>query len=275
MNAEDPGLEWRRSWIYLLSGLTAMFLITPVLLIVPMSFTDSALLRFPPETWSFRWYRSFFGSERWMEAASNSLLVACGTVLIATPAGSLAAWGVVTSNSRMAKAIWVLVMAPLVVPVILLALGLYFVYGRLRMNGSLAGLILAHSMHALPLVFVTMHSALQSFDFDQPRVAQSLGASPFKAALTITVPQLKFPLLCAAFLAFLSSFDEVVIALFVSGPGHPTLTKLMFEELRLALDPTVAAVSSVMLGLAVIVLVATSVLTELDRSRRTRFAARS
>jgi putative spermidine/putrescine transport system permease protein len=273
MNAtEGLGPEWRRSWLYLVSGLAAAFLIVPVLLIVPMSFTDGSLLKFPPDTWSLRWYRAFVGSERWMEAAANSTLAALGTMAIATPAGALAAWSVSTSNSKLAGLVWVLVLAPLVVPVILLAVGLYFVYGRLQVTGSLAGLILAHSMHALPYVFVTVHSALKTFDFDQPRVAQSLGASPLEAAWTITLPQLKLPLLCAAFLAFLSSFDEVVIALFISGPDHSTLTKLMFEELRLALDPTIAAVSSVMLGLALLVLVFTSALSAIDHARRARLA---
>jgi putative spermidine/putrescine transport system permease protein len=233
-----------------------------------MSFTDGALLKFPPDRWSLRWYRAFLESDRWMEGARASLIVAAGTVAIATPAGTLAAYGVLTASSRVANLIWLAVLAPLVVPIILIAVGLYFVYGRLQWNGSLHGLILAHSMHAVPYVFVTVYSALQSFDLDQPKVAQSLGASPVKAFFTITIPQLKFALLGAAFLAFLSSFDEVVIALFISGPHHQTLPKLMFQELRMALDPTIAAVSSLMLSVALLVLVLTTLLSSLDRRRR-------
>ncbi len=149
----------------------------------------------------------------------------------------------------------------------LLGIGLFFTYARLGLNNTLAGLILAHSMHATPYVFVTVLSALKNFDMNQPRVAQSLGASPVRAFVTVTLPQIKLAVIAAAFLAFLSSFDEVVIALFISGGTIPTLPKLMFTELRMSLDPTITAVSSVMLTLALAIL-ATSQFLSWNQQRR-------
>lgn len=261
------GFGWQRLWLYLLGGLIAVFLIAPIVIIVPMSFNDSSLLRFPPTALSLRWYEAFFGSARWMEAAGVSLVTAAGTVALATPAGTLAAYGVHTSSPRVAGLIWAVVMAPLVVPIVLLGIGLFFTYARLGLNNTLAGLILAHSMHATPYVFVTVLSALKNFDMNQPRVAQSLGASPVRAFVTVTLPQIKLAVIAAAFLAFLSSFDEVVIALFISGGTIPTLPKLMFTELRMSLDPTITAVSSVMLTLALAIL-ATSQFLSWNQQRR-------
>jgi len=252
--------ERSRLWLYL---------VVPVFLIVPMSFSDASLLRFPPQGWSLRWYRSFFGSDRWMEATRVSFIVAFATVALATPAGTLAAYAVRMSDRWTGQLIWAVVMTPLIVPLVLLGIGLYFTYARLGLNNTYPGLILAHAMHAVPYVFVSMFSALQSFDLNQPRVAQSLGASPLRAFLEITMPQLKLPLFSGAFLAFLASFDEVVIALFIAGGDIPTLPKLMFTELRMSLDPTITAVSSLMLMLAVFVLAVIQLLSH-NRERVVR-----
>lgn len=246
--------ERHRFWLYALSGIIGFVLILPILLIVPMSFSDTSLMRFPPQQWSLRWYENFFGTDRWLDAAKVSFIVAFWTVLLATPAGTLAAYAVRTSRRGLSEAIWAIVMAPLVVPIVLLGIGLYFTYAWFGMNNTYFGLVLAHAMHAVPYVFITMHSAFQSFDLNQPRVAQSLGASPIRAFLDVTLPQLRLSLFSAAFLAFLSSFDEVVIALFISGGAIPTLPKMMFTELRMSLDPTISAVSSLMLTLALLVL---------------------
>ena len=266
MSIDETVSQSSRSWLYLMSAVTALFLILPIAMIIPMSFTDAAFLRFPPGQWSFRWYRAFLESEQWRGAARTSIIVALGTVAVATPVGTLAAYGVLTSRSKFANLVWLIVMAPLVVPLVLTAVGLYFLYARLDLNGTWFGLVLAHSMHAVPYVFVTMFSALQGFDLDQPRVAQSLGATPAYAFRTITLPQIKLSLTVAALLAFLSSFDEVVMALFISGGDHVTLPKLMFEDLQFSLDPTIAAASSLMLVVALAVLTVTQLLSKRARS---------
>ena len=123
----------------------------------------------------------------------------------------------------------------MVAAAVLVGIGLFFTYARLGLNNTIPGLVLAHSMHAMPYAFVTMLSALQTYDMNQARVAQSLGASPARAFMTVTLPQLRLSVFAAAFLAFLASFDEVVIALFISGGVIPTLPKMMFQELRMSL----------------------------------------
>jgi putative spermidine/putrescine transport system permease protein len=248
------GTEPARAWLYISASLIALYLILPVLIIVPMSFSDTTLLSFPPRELSLRWYKMFLGSNRWMEAAKYSLIAASLTAIVATPAGVLAAYAVHTVRGRMADFLWGVVMAPLIVPVVLIGIGLYFTMAPFGFINSLPGLVLAHSMHAVPFVFITMLSAFKSFDMTQPIVAQSLGASPLKSFITITIPQMRFSIIASAFLAFLSSFDEVVIALFVAGGRVPTLPKLMFEELQQSLDPTITAVSSISLAVALVIL---------------------
>lgn len=258
-----------RLWLYAVTGVIALFLILPILIIVPMSFSDASLLRFPPADLSLRWYRAFFGSQRWLGAAQTSFIVAVLTVMIATPAGTLAAYGVHTSRGSLGELVWGVVMAPLIVPIVLVGIGLFFTYARLGFNNSISGLVLAHSMHAVPYVFVTMTSALQSYDMNQARVAQSLGAPPAHAFMTVTLPQLRLSVFASAFLAFLASFDEVVIALFISGGIIPTLPKMMFQELRMSLDPTITAVSSMNLVLALLVLAMTQLIARRERRTNT------
>jgi putative spermidine/putrescine transport system permease protein len=254
MEDSDTISGWQRGWLYLAAGIIALFLITPVLIIIPMSFSDTTFLSFPPTELSLRWYEAYIGSARWLDATRVSFIVAFGTVVLATPAGTLAAYGVHTSPGRFSELIYAIVLAPLIVPVVLIGLGLFFTYAWFGLNNTYAGVILAHSMYAVPYVFVTVLSGLKNFDMNQPRVAQSLGATPIGAFFTVTVPQLKFPIITGAFLAFLASFDEVVIALYVSGGTIMTLPKLMFTELRMSLDPTITAVSTLMLLMALPVL---------------------
>jgi putative spermidine/putrescine transport system permease protein len=242
----------RRWWLYLIASLVALVLVLPILIIVPMSFTDSAMLRFPPTSLSLRWYRSFFGSDVWMEAAGVSLLSATVTMAVATASGTLAAYAAHTVPQSWARVIWLLMMAPLIVPIVLIGVGLYFTFAPLKLTNTVTGIVLGHSMHAVPFVFLTVIGALRQLDMNQPRVAQSLGASPALAFATVTLPQIRLSVAGGAFLAFLSSFDEVVIALFVSGGSVQTLPKLMFNELHQSLDPTIAAISSLSLTAALL-----------------------
>jgi len=257
----EPG----RLWLYLGAGTAALFLVLPIFLILPMSLSDSTLLRFPPEGLSLRWYEKYWDSFKWQEATRMSLLVACLTTLCAVPAGGLAAYALRVGRFRFADAVWAVIMAPLIVPIVLLGLGLFFVFAMVGLNNSVPGMVIAHTVLAIPFVFVTMSAALRGFDLNQPRVACSLGASPLRAFLTVTLPQLKTPVAISALLAFLASFDEVVIALFISGGRHSTLPKLMFSELRMTIDPTIAAVSSIMICVALGIMIATQYLQRSPR----------
>jgi len=236
-----------RLWLYVLAGAVLAFLLIPTLIVIPMSFSASQYLEFPPKKWSLRWYEHYFSSATWMSATATSLKAAALTSLLATPIGTLAAYGLSASRLRVARVLQVLLITPMIVPVILIAVGVFYVYVKVKLNNSLMGLVLAHTMLAVPIVMIVVASALKSFDMNQEMVARSLGASRPRAFLTVTLPQIRFAVVSAAVLSFLTSFDEVILALFVSGGANSTLTRQMFLALRDQIDPTIAAISTIMI----------------------------
>lgn len=237
----------QRLWLYVFSGVIMVLLVAPTLIVIPMSFSDSQYLEFPPETWSLRWYRSYFNSPEWMQATATSFKAAFLTMLVATPVGVVAAYGLHTSQIPLVRFAFMLLITPMMVPVVLVAIGAFYVFVKLSLLYSMTGLVLAHSILALPLVLIVTGSALKSYDMNQELAARSLGAPRWKAFVTITLPQIRFAVITSALLAFLTSFDEVVIAMFISGGDNPTLTRNMFNALRDQIDPTIAAISTIMI----------------------------
>jgi putative spermidine/putrescine transport system permease protein len=237
----------QRLWLYLFTILALLFLVAPTLIVIPMSFSDSQYLEFPPRIWSTRWYQNYFASGEWVSATMTSLQAACLTTLIATPLGTLAAYGLYVCGLRLAHLVFILLVTPMMVPVILIAIGAFYVFVKLNLVYTLTGVVLAHSIMAIPLVLIVVSAGLKSYDMNQEMVARSLGASRFRAVLLITLPQIRFALITGALLAFLTSFDEVIIALFVSGGDNATLTRNMFISLRDQIDPTIASISTIMI----------------------------
>jgi putative spermidine/putrescine transport system permease protein len=244
----------QRLWLYAVAALVLAFLAVPTLIVIPMSFSASQYLEFPPREWSLRWYRNFLSSTSWMQATATSFQAGVLTTLVATPLGTLAAYGMFTSKLRVTKGLNTLMLTPIIVPVILVAVGVFYVYVKLKMVNSLAGIVLAHSMLALPLVMLVVGSALKSFDMNQEMVARSLGASRARAFWTVTLPQIRFSLVSAALLSFLTSFDEVILSLFIAGGQNSTLTRNMFNALRDQIDPTIAAISTLMIVVTTVLL---------------------
>ena len=245
--SETQVTHGQRLWLYVFSGIVMLLLVTPTLIVIPMSFSDSQYLEFPPETWSLRWYRNYFGSTEWMQATATSLKAAVLTMLVATPVGVIAAYGLHNSGVRFVRMAYLMLITPMMVPVVLVAIGAFYAFVKMSLLYSLFGLVMAHSVLALPLVVIVTGSALKSYDMNQELAARSLGAPRWKAFLTITVPQIRFAIVTAALLAFLTSFDEVVVAMFISGGDNPTLTRNMFNALRDQIDPTIAAISTIMI----------------------------
>ncbi|MGO4740375.1 ABC transporter permease [Bosea sp. 2KB_26] len=248
--------HYQRLWLYGLCALIFTFLIVPCVLIVPMSFSASNYLEFPPRAWSLRWYQEFFESREWMDALWLSLKVAGLTTLIATPIGTAAAYGLARMPERLTKSLRMSFLLPMIVPNILVAIGVFFVFARLGLNNTLTGLVLVDVMLALPFVLVTVSSGLQSFDENQERAARSLGATRFRAFLTVTVPQIRSSIAAGALFAFVTAFDEVVIALYISSGENSTLPRRMFANIRDQVDPLVAAVSSVLVVASIAILIA-------------------
>ncbi|WP_137388941.1 ABC transporter permease [Rhodoligotrophos defluvii] len=245
---DDPTITHRqRLWLYAYGIAVSIFLLAPIAIVIPISFSPGEFLEFPPSEFSLRWYRTFFSSPEWMSATWVSLKAATLTVLLATPLGVAAAYGLHVSESRLAKSVRPLLIVPLIVPVIIIAIGVFYLYARLALINTLTGLVLAHSVLALPFVFVVVGAGFQRYDMAQELVARSLGASRLKAFLTVTLPQIRPSVISAALFAFITSFDEVVIALFVSRGPSSTLTRKMFTSLRDQVSPTIAAISTILI----------------------------
>lgn len=238
-------------WLTVVGGLVLFFLMAPTLIVIPMSFSASAYLEFPPTEWSLRWYDAYFSSPEWMSATWTSILAAIITTIVATPLGAIAAYGLHCSTPKMRNTAQLLVIFPLIVPVILVAVGVFHLYAKLGLNYTLTGVVIAHVTMALPFVIITVMSGLKNYDFDQERAARSLGASRATAMLTITLPQVRFSVQAGAFLAFITSLDEVVIAMLVSGGENATITRRMFNALRDQIDPTIAAISTCLIAISV------------------------
>lgn len=269
MNPDNalPIPHWRRFWLYALGGLVLAYLIAPSLIIVPMSFSGQSLLQFPPESWSLRWYQAYFGSAEWRDATIVSVKVAIMTTIVATPVGTAAAYAINSGVLRFSGFVQILLTATLIIPVILVGIGTFFLYARLGLNNTLTGLVIAHTVQALPLVVLTVLSGFRTYDMNQERVARSLGANRFAAFCQVTVPQIRFSIVSGALFAFITSFDEVVVSLFISGGDTTTLTRRMFNALRDQVDPTIAAISTCLIVLSIILLSVAQLLGRREPSR--------
>jgi putative spermidine/putrescine transport system permease protein len=241
---ETPVFDKLR-WV--LAGLLVLFLGAPSLVVIPMSFSGSEYLEMPPQSLSLRWYANFFESITWTHAARASLIAATLTTVISVPIGTFAAYGAMQLSPRLRILVSSLIVLPAIIPVILIAIGLFFVLARFGLVGSMTGLVLGHTALAIPVVFVVMGAAFSQFEFNQERAARSLGASGRQVWLTIILPQLGGPIVASALLAFVTSLDEVVVAMFISSGDSTTIPKVMFTSLRDEIDPTVAVVSTMLL----------------------------
>jgi len=232
--------------LLLFCSLVLLYLILPVLVIVPMSFSSARFLTFPPPSLSLRWYQEYLGNAAWMQATRVTLTVALLTVLIATPLGIASAYAISQSKLRIMRMIHLTLMLPLVVPIIITAVGIFFVYARIGLIATLSGLVLANVMLALPYVVTSVIAGLQSFDATQEMVARSLGMGRLRSFFVVTLPQIKASVVTGSIFAFISAMDETVVGLFISGGQYQPLTKRMFTALRDEIDPTIAAISTLM-----------------------------
>ena len=237
----------QRLWLYIVAGLVLIFLVAPSFIVIPMSFSGSQYLEFPPENWSIRWYEHYFNSSVWMSATWTSIKVAVLTIFVATPIGTMAAYGMINSTTKFTRFLFVVMISPIMIPLILVAIGVFYFYVQMKMVNSILGLVLAHSLVAIPLVLIIVMSALNNYDMNQEKVARSLGATRLQAFFQITLPQIRFSIISSALIAFLTSFDEVIIALFISGGPNSTITRSMFLSLRDQIDPTIASISTILI----------------------------
>jgi len=261
-------------WIGNLSGIlligfavgVLIFLVLPVFIIIPISFSSARYLTFPPPGWSLQWYQQYFSSQDWISATIQSFKVGIGAVVVCLLLGVPLAYVLVRTHFRGKFLVDALVISPMILPAIILAIGDYLLFVRFKLVGSTWALILGHAVIALPFMVVNVRATLKSVDPDLERAASSLGGAPLIVFLTITLPLMMPGVIAGALFAFITSFDEVVIALFVSGPHTQTLPMRMWSGLRYEIEPTIAAISSLLIAFATIILVA----TQFRRDRNTQ-----
>ncbi|HLW27355.1 MAG TPA: ABC transporter permease [Kiloniellales bacterium] len=228
-----------------------LFLALPILVVIPMSFSSAEALTFPPPGFSLRWYESFFGDARWLQAARTSIIVAVASSTLAAVFGSAAAYGLVRGNWFGRGAIEANFLLPLIVPQVITALALYMYFARLGILGTLPGLIMGHTVLGLPYVVLIMTVAIRSFDVRIEQVALSLGSSWSRMFVSVVLPNLAPSLAAAWLFAFVISFDEVIITFFLAG-AHETIPKRMFNELMLQVNPTITAIATLLISISII-----------------------
>jgi len=249
----------RRIVFALFCAAVLLYLILPILIIAPMSFSGARFLSFPPPSFSLRWYREYIENPAWMQATLVTLTVALCTVLIATPLGVAAAYAISQSKLRVMRLIHGALLLPLVVPIIITAVGIFFVYAKIGLIATMTGLVLADVMLGLPYVVISVVAGLQSFDMTQEMVARSLGMNRLRSFFAVTLPQIRSSVIAGAIFAFISAMDETIVAIFISGGQYQPLTKRMFTALRDEIDPTIAAISTLMTAASfMLVLIATT-----------------
>jgi putative spermidine/putrescine transport system permease protein len=251
---------WTLTWLVL------AFLILPILVIIPLSFNSGTFLTFPLPGFSLRWYEAVAASEPWRNAAKNSLIVATSTTVLATLLGTFASLGLVRANFPGKTLLMAVLISPMVVPVVIVATGAYFFYARLGLVGSLLGLVIAHTTLAAPFVIISVTSTLAGFDQNLSRAGASLGAPPARVFFDVVLPLIGPGVFSGALFAFVTSFDEVVVALFMTGPAQRTLPRQMFDGIRENISPMITAVATLLILLSVF-LMATM---ELLRQRNVR-----
>ncbi|SED17669.1 ABC transporter permease [Pseudomonas anguilliseptica] len=254
------------------SWLVLLFLILPILVIIPLSFNvepffsfTEGMLTLQPEAYSLRWYSAIFSDDKWLLAIKNSFLIGIFATLIATVLGTCAAVGLARDDMPMRRLITALLLSPMIVPLIITAAGMFF-YSDLGLAGNYLGGIIAHAALGTPFVIITVTATLTGFDYSLARAALNLGATPLRVFFDIIMPLIRPGVISGALFAFITSFDEVVVILFMAGPQQRTIPRQMFSGLREQINPSILAIAT----LLILVSIALLVTIELLRRRAER-----
>lgn len=256
-----------------LIGYTALvffYLILPTFVIVPMSFSNKTYLTYPPPGWSTKWYVNLYEDKDYFFALINSLKIGVPAALLATVLGTLAAVAIVRGNFRNARLYSAIALAPLMFPQIILALGLFVVMLKIGLLQTYAAIIIGHAVIAMPLVYVCVAAALMSYEPTYEQAAMTLGANWWRTFRYVTFPMTRMAILVGAIFAFSFSFDEIILALFLTDPETRTLPRQLWEAIYQNITPTVAAASTFILAFSLVALASAALVATVSRRRRLR-----
>ena len=270
-----PGqVLWHNAFL-ILCGLIFFFLIAPILVIIPLSFNAENFFTFTPEMlsldpagYSLKHYREFFYSDEWQDPLWNSLKIAPVATLISVTLGTVAAVGLSQPHVPFRRAIMAILISPMIVPLIISAAGMYFFYSRIGLQGTYWGVVLAHAALGIPFVIITVTATLVGFDRSLVRASANLGANPVRTFFKVQMPLILPGVVSGGLFAFITSFDEVVVVLFVGSAGQQTLPWQMFTGLREQISPVILAAATVLITISVLLLITLEVLRR--RSERLR-----
>ncbi len=268
----------QRIWFYafrVICGLIFFFLIAPIVVVMPLSFSSQDFFTFTPEMlafkaegYSLKHYMDFFTNPDWQQALANSVKIAPAATVISVGLGTLAAVGLSQSHVPFRRAIMAILISPMIVPLIISAAGMYFFYSRIGLQGTYLGVVLAHAALGIPFVIITVTATLVGFDRSLTRAAANMGASPLRTFFKVQMPLILPGVISGGLFAFITSFDEVVVVLFVGSVGQKTLPWQMFTGLREQISPTILAVATILVAISICLLTAVELLRR--RSERLR-----
>lgn len=268
----------QRVWYYsfrVICGLIFFFLIAPIAVIIPLSFNAQdfftftpEMLRLDPEGFSLKHYRDFFNNDSWQSAMWNSLKIAPTATIVSVSFGTLAAIGLSQPHVPFRRAIMAILISPMIVPLIISAAGMYFFYSKIGLQGTYFGVVLAHAALGIPFVIITVTATLVGFDRSLTRAAANMGADPVTTFFRIQMPLILPGVISGGLFAFITSFDEVVVVLFVGSAGQKTLPWQMFIGLREQISPTILAVATILVAISIMLLATVEMLRR--RSERLR-----
>ena len=249
-------LSQRVGWTtaVVLGTLVLFFLMAPILAIMPLSFSSGTFLTYPMPGFSWQWYEELLTSDKWLPSLGNSLIVGLSSTLLATVLGTLAALGLKRADIPFKPVVMGLLLSPMIVPTVITAVAVYFFFAPVGLTSNYAGLILSHTALGSPFVVVTVSATLEHFDTNLMRAGASLGASPAEVLRRIVLPIIAPGVATGALFAFATSFDEVVVALMIAGPGQSTLPREMFTGIRESMNPTITAIATVLILFSVVML---------------------
>lgn len=269
-----PGRIWHYSFLTY-CGMVFIFLIAPLIVIIPLSFNvepyftfTPAMMSLDPDAFSLRWYQDIIDNEQWLQSAKNSIIIATAATLIATTLGTLAALGLSQPYMPYRGIAMAVLISPMIVPVIISAAGMFFFYSKIGLAQTMPGLILAHAALGTPFVVITVTATLIGFDHSLTRAAASLGATPVTTFFKVILPLVTPGMISGALFAFITSFDEVVVVFFLAGFEQRTIPRQMWAGIREQISPTILAVATLMVFFSIILLITLEMLRR--RSERLR-----
>jgi putative spermidine/putrescine transport system permease protein len=262
--------RWPSRLLRLYVAAMCVWLLAPIVIVVILAFSGDGYLRFPPTSFSLQWFDRFFGNLQWQRALLSSLIIGAIACIVSTTIGFFSAYAFLRTDFRGKKLLLSLMLTPVIVPSIITAIAMYYFAGRLGLIGNYLWLGLCHAVIAMPIVLLILLSALHAVDPNLERAALGLGASRIRVFCSVVLPIVLPGVLSAALFAFLASFDELLISLFLAGVRAQTLPVRIWNSLNLQVEPTIAAVSAFLIAITTLIIAAEAILRSRLGQRRRR-----